>query len=273
MTPRRRSPWTSTPCSRRLSSDPVAGHRPSGQTLEPRRRPVRLRPQRPAVAADLQPGHQPAVGRCDHSGRPADLGRSPRTMAPGDYSVPVIAADDGTPRGVRTPPSPWTWLAVEPPSIASIPGQSAKPGQTFYLDLGQYVTDQNSPALPLTYALTGGPPGASISPTTGLFTWVTPANQPRGGRDLHVPGLRQPHVGESDTGELHARRRHARFRAARPLPVAPDGGSRPCRRRARRSRSTSQASRPTPTRRPCRCPTASAPAPRRASPSTRRPAC
>ncbi len=104
----------------------------------------------------------------------------PSTMAPGNYSIPVIATDDGTPQRSADTTITVDVAAVQPPSIASIPGESAKPGQTFYLDLSQYVTDQNSPPLPLTYNLTGGPPGASIDPTTGLFTWVTPANQALG---------------------------------------------------------------------------------------------
>jgi ELWxxDGT repeat protein len=104
----------------------------------------------------------------------------PSTMASGDYSVPVIATDDGTPQRSTDTTITVDVTPIKPPSIGMIPGLSANPGQTLYLDLSQYVTDENSPALPLTYALTGGPAGASLNPTTGLFTWVTPANQPLG---------------------------------------------------------------------------------------------
>ena len=53
--------------------DPGAG-RHGGPDPEPRRQPVRHGRQLPALAVDLQPGREPAVGRLDHSGRPADLG-------------------------------------------------------------------------------------------------------------------------------------------------------------------------------------------------------
>ncbi len=104
----------------------------------------------------------------------------PSTMASGDYSVPIIATDDGMPQRSADTTMTVDVTAVEPPSIGMIPGPIVNPGQTSYLDLSQYVTDENSPTLPLTYILTGGPSGASLNPSTGLFTWATPANQPLG---------------------------------------------------------------------------------------------
>ena len=104
----------------------------------------------------------------------------PSTMASGDYSVPIIATDDGMPQRSADTTITVDVTAVEPPSIGMIPGPIVNPGQTSYLDLSQYVTDENSPTLPLTYILTGGPSGASLNPSTGLFTWATPANQPLG---------------------------------------------------------------------------------------------
>ena len=130
-----------------------------------------------------------------------------------------------------------------------IPGPIVNPGQTVYLDLSQYVTDENSPVLPLTYALTGGPSGASLNPTTGLFTWATPANQPLGVVTFTFQ------VYDSLTS---ASPTQGSITIDFGLPDPPS--RRPCSRRwvaslppwARRSHTTSRASLPTPTRRPCR---------------------
>ncbi len=68
--------------------------------------------------------------------------------------------------------------AVAPPTLATIPTQTVDVGQTLQLNVSNYASDPNSPALPLTYSLVGSTPsGASIDPSTGIMTWALGANQ------------------------------------------------------------------------------------------------
>ena len=70
---------------------------------------------------------------------------------------------------------------IRPPAIQSIPVQNATIGVPFQLDLSKYASDPNSQPLPLTYSLTGKvPTGASIDPSTGLFTWTPASDQSTG---------------------------------------------------------------------------------------------
>ncbi|HSC15419.1 MAG TPA: Ig-like domain-containing protein, partial [Gammaproteobacteria bacterium] len=56
------------------------------------------------------------------------------------------------------------------PAIATIPGQTASEGGVFDLDLATFVTDPDTPAAEITYAVTGNlPPGMTLS-TAGRLT-------------------------------------------------------------------------------------------------------
>ncbi|MHB1837834.1 MAG: cadherin repeat domain-containing protein, partial [Solirubrobacteraceae bacterium] len=70
---------------------------------------------------------------------------------------------------------------VESPVIATIPTQHVSAGGTLQLNLSQYATDPNTPALALTYAMGANPPsGASLNSSSGAFHWTVPANQAAG---------------------------------------------------------------------------------------------
>ncbi len=60
----------------------------------------------------------------------------------------------------------------DPPSLAPIPDLFITEGQT--LRYTNVVFDPEVPPQVLTYSLIGGPPGADVNPTNGIFTW-TPA--------------------------------------------------------------------------------------------------
>ena len=71
-----------------------------------------------------------------------------------------------------------TVSAVAAPILATISTQTVDVGQTLQLDVSNYASDPNSPALPLSYRLVGGTPaGANIDPSTGIMTWAVGANQ------------------------------------------------------------------------------------------------
>ena len=92
----------------------------------------------------------------------------------------MVVADDATPPqatdvavSVFVAPSPISWFAA-------ITTQMVASGQSVTLDLSQFTTDPNTPPLPISFALVGGPVGAAMNSTTGLFTWATPSDQPAG---------------------------------------------------------------------------------------------
>ncbi len=71
--------------------------------------------------------------------------------------------------------------AVQSPVIATIPAQHVTAGGTSQLNLSQYASDPNTPALRLTYSLgAGAPSGASLNSSSGAFNWAVPANQAAG---------------------------------------------------------------------------------------------
>ena len=71
-----------------------------------------------------------------------------------------------------------TVSAVAAPILATISTQTVDVGQTLQLDVSNYASDPNSPALPLRYQLVGSTPaGANIDPSTGIMTWAVGANQ------------------------------------------------------------------------------------------------
>src|SRR5690606_17907518 len=61
------------------------------------------------------------------------------------------------------------------PVIAPMGAQTAIEGQTFSVPIG--AADPDIPVRPLVFSLDNGPAGASIDPTTGLFTWDVPNEQ------------------------------------------------------------------------------------------------
>ena len=70
---------------------------------------------------------------------------------------------------------------IQPPVIASIPAQTATIGKQFQLNLSSFASDPNTPALPMSYTLTGTvPSGAMLDLTSGVLTWTPSANQPAG---------------------------------------------------------------------------------------------
>ncbi len=60
----------------------------------------------------------------------------------------------------------------DPPSIASIPDQSATEGVAFSLDLSRFVSDPEGDAL--TYRATGLPPGLGVDPVSGVVSGTPP---------------------------------------------------------------------------------------------------
>ena len=104
----------------------------------------------------------------------------PSDLAPGDYTVPVVATDDGTPPQSTGGAVAVHVVAVQPPSFGPFDPISESAGQTVSLDLGNFATDENTPALPLSYTLAAGPTGAEVDATSGRLTWAIPSDQPTG---------------------------------------------------------------------------------------------
>lgn len=120
---------------------------------------------------------------------PAGLGITPQgtltwTPASGlagqSFTVTIVATDTADNSGSTTVTI--DALAVAPPSVSSdIPTQTYADGQTVSLDLGLYATDENTPALPLSYTLlTNTLPGATLQASSGQFEWTVPSDQPAG---------------------------------------------------------------------------------------------
>ena len=104
------------------------------------------------------------------------------SQGPATSQIGVIVTDTGTPP-LRAEQS-FTVVVREvnrPPTLVSIPAQSASPGELFILTAT--ATDPDLPAQPLTFSLrSGAPEGAAISPG-GLFTW-TPTQAQAGTSNL-----------------------------------------------------------------------------------------
>lgn len=100
-------------------------------------------------------------------------------QGPGVYAVTVLVTDDGLPTL-----SSQEVLSISvsesnvAPVLASIGAKSVEQGSllTFAVTAG----DADLPAQPLSYSLVGGPAGAGIHPTNGLFTWTPSAMQGSG---------------------------------------------------------------------------------------------
>ena len=179
--------------------DPERDHR---HGIDGRLRAVRLEPQQPAFVLDLQPGRR-RTRRGVHRVREF-------TWTPG------VDAAVGRPRSLfdvtneSTPPVTATFtvnVAAAPivaPAIASIPVEIATVGTTFTLNVSQYASDPNTPALSLSYSLgAGAPSGASIDPSSGILTWTPPSGQAVGAYPFTVDVTDNASPAEHDDCGLH----------------------------------------------------------------------
>ncbi len=107
----------------------------------------------------------------------------------GATSITVVVSDDSSPplTASRTITIDVFSSVVRPPILHAPPTQQANIGSAFSLNLSQFASDPNSPALSLTYSLTGTvPSGASINKNSGVFTWTPASNQPTGATSITV---------------------------------------------------------------------------------------
>jgi hypothetical protein len=106
----------------------------------------------------------------------------------GTYQVTVIVTDSGPiPKSASTTFTIDVLAVNHPPVFSSIPAMSTGPKQTIQLGLSQFVSDPDRPAQALQYSLAAGaPPGASIDPSSGVFTWVVPASEHIGSYPIGV---------------------------------------------------------------------------------------
>ena len=88
---------------------------------------------------------------------------------PGTFQVTVRVTDSSTATAERT----FTITVTETntaPVLASISAQSVN--ENTLLTVTAAATDADLPAQTLTYSLTAAPAGATVNPTTGVFTWT-----------------------------------------------------------------------------------------------------
>ncbi|HYT60697.1 MAG TPA: putative Ig domain-containing protein, partial [Haliangiales bacterium] len=105
---------------------------------------------------------------------------------PGNYPVNIRVTDNGSPQLSDTETIAITVNEVNAaPSLTFIDDQFVNQGST--LTFSVFANDPDVPANTLTFSLDpGAPAGASINPSTGLFTWTTAANQAPGATPLTV---------------------------------------------------------------------------------------
>src|SRR5262249_28012646 len=92
-------------------------------------------------------------------------------QGPASYSFTLRVTDNGTPTLVDE--ETLTVLVHEvnrPPLLAPIGNQSVDEQSTLSFTVS--ATDPDLPANGLSYSLVGAPAGASIDPTTGVFSWT-----------------------------------------------------------------------------------------------------
>ncbi len=107
----------------------------------------------------------------------------------GATSITVMVSDNSSPPNTvsETITVDVFAIVVHPPVLGAIPAQSATIGAPFSLNVAQYASDPNSPPRPLTYSLgSGAPAGASINPTSGIFTWTPSSSQPIGTASITI---------------------------------------------------------------------------------------
>lgn len=107
------------------------------------------------------------------------------TQGPSSYNFRVMVVDNGTP-----PLSAWTPLSITvgevntAPVLNTIGNKGVVEGQT--LTFTASAVDYDIPPQTITYTLSGAPSGASIDPSTGVFTWTPSEAQGPGGYSFGV---------------------------------------------------------------------------------------
>ena len=105
------------------------------------------------------------------------------------FPVTVLAADNQSPALYATATFNVQVVStiILAPTLLGVPPLEVDLGLTLTFDFGNYASDPNVPPLPLTFSLgTDSPSGASINPTTGVFTWTPGLEQSTGPVDLTV---------------------------------------------------------------------------------------
>src|SRR5262249_26463700 len=100
----------------------------------------------------------------------------------GTYPITVVATDNGSPPLSDSQPFTIHVLAVNhPPNFEKIPGPIVEPTQPPPVKDQDYISDPAQPAQTLMYALAAdAPAGASVDPSSGVFTWTPDSNLPVG---------------------------------------------------------------------------------------------
>jgi len=95
------------------------------------------------------------------------------SQGPARYTLDVCATDSPTGGGALSDCETISVMVAEvnvAPVLAAIGGKTVEEGTL--LTFTASATDGDLPANTLTYSLTGAPAGASINPTSGVFTWT-----------------------------------------------------------------------------------------------------
>jgi ELWxxDGT repeat protein len=139
-------------------------------------------PNTPALPLTFSLGGIPPAGISINSSTGVVTWTTASGVPVGSHSLTIVATDNSSPPKSGGGTLTINVLAVQSPALSnSIPTQSAAVGQTLSFNLSPYATDQNTPALPLSFSLAASAPtGASLNPTTGVFQWTPPSNQASG---------------------------------------------------------------------------------------------
>jgi hypothetical protein len=111
--------------------------------------------------------------------------------------ITVMATDDGSPPLSGTARFDVTINSL-PPVIAAVPAQTVKEGSTLTLQLA--ATD---PGQVFTYSLApGAPAGATINPSSGVFTWTPAVGSSTAAVTVHITDSGNPSVTSSTTFDI-----------------------------------------------------------------------
>jgi len=106
-------------------------------------------------------------------------------QGPGTYTITVRVTDTGSPPLSATQSFSVTVTeANQPPVFPALGSQTVNEGSL--LAVVAVAADPDLPAQPLQYSLDGAPPGASIDPTSGIFTWTPTEAQGPGQYSINV---------------------------------------------------------------------------------------